>query len=145
MQYEDELSLRLRSGLKLPETGDVKVSITLNRQGKVIKTEIISSKSTLNRRAIETIYRHCNSTFWKCLFWRIDPHIYFNINKLMKTVIFILKLSSTLLYAQEELTVQLETEEQQIPLYLSEPYLNQFQWENRTPMNYNKSLSMICN
>lgn len=52
--YEEELVTRLKILLKLPEMGDVKVSLTLNRQGKVVKTEILSSASALNRKAVET-------------------------------------------------------------------------------------------
>lgn len=52
--YEDELVSRLKILLKLPEMGDVKVALTLNRQGKVIKTEILSSANPTNLKAVET-------------------------------------------------------------------------------------------
>lgn len=52
--YEDGLISRLKFMLKLPETGDVKVSLTLNRQGKVVKSEILSSENPVNRKSVET-------------------------------------------------------------------------------------------
>ncbi len=52
--YEEGLVSRLRILLKLPEMGDVRVALTLNRQGKVIKTEILSAANQVNKRAIET-------------------------------------------------------------------------------------------
>lgn len=52
-EYEEELIARLKILLKLPEMGDVKVTLTLNRQGKVVKTEIISAANLMNRKAIE--------------------------------------------------------------------------------------------
>ena len=52
--YEEGLVARLRILLKLPEMGDVRVALTLNRQGKVIKTEILSAANQANRKAVET-------------------------------------------------------------------------------------------
>lgn len=54
LSYEEELSARLKILLKLPEMGEVRVALTLNRQGVVTKLEIISSKSSLNKKAVET-------------------------------------------------------------------------------------------
>lgn len=51
--YRDELASRLKLMLKLPEYGIVKLKLTLNRLGKVIKLEILSSESSLNRKHIE--------------------------------------------------------------------------------------------
>lgn len=54
LSYEEELSARLKILLKLPEMGDVRVALTLNRQGVVTKLEILSSVSMLNKKAVET-------------------------------------------------------------------------------------------
>jgi colicin import membrane protein len=51
--YRDELAARLKLLLRLPEYGDVKVDLTLNRSGKVNKIKIISAESALNRKYIE--------------------------------------------------------------------------------------------
>ena len=51
--YRDELSGRLKLLLKLPEYGDVKVKLTLDRSGNVISLFIISSESGVNRKYIE--------------------------------------------------------------------------------------------
>jgi outer membrane biosynthesis protein TonB len=52
--YEVELVARLKILFSLPEMGEVKVDLTINRQGKVMKLEIISSANAVNRKAIET-------------------------------------------------------------------------------------------
>ena len=51
--YYEELVTRLKLHLKMPEYGEVKLKLTLNRQGKVLKVAITSAKSTKNRQAIE--------------------------------------------------------------------------------------------
>jgi outer membrane biosynthesis protein TonB len=51
--YEAELITKLKILLKLPEVGDVQVSLTLNRQGNVTKFEILSSASASNKKAVE--------------------------------------------------------------------------------------------
>lgn len=51
--YRDELAGRLKLLLRLPEYGDVKVKLTLERSGKVAKVVIESSDSTANRKYIE--------------------------------------------------------------------------------------------
>jgi outer membrane biosynthesis protein TonB len=47
--YREELAARLRCLLQLPEIGNVKVSLTLRRDGKVARMNIISTQSELNR------------------------------------------------------------------------------------------------
>jgi hypothetical protein len=54
MGYEAELISKLKIVLKLPEMGDVKVSLTLNRQGKITQFHILSSVSAVNKKAVET-------------------------------------------------------------------------------------------
>lgn len=51
--YRDELASRLKLLLKLPENGEVKLKLTLDRAGKVHKVKILNSKSNDNRAYIE--------------------------------------------------------------------------------------------
>jgi len=51
--YRDELASRLKLLLKLPEVGQVKVKLTLNRVGKFVKLVVVSSESAANRKYIE--------------------------------------------------------------------------------------------
>lgn len=53
MSYRDEIATRLKLLLRLPEYGDVKVDLTLDRTGKVSKVSIVNADSTLNRKYIE--------------------------------------------------------------------------------------------
>lgn len=51
--YHEELANRLRLFLKLPEQGEVKVKLTLERSGQVKRVVIESSQSLLNRQYVE--------------------------------------------------------------------------------------------
>ncbi len=51
--YRDELAQRLKLLLKMPEYGTVKVKLTLNRLGKVVKVQIVSAESQANKSHIE--------------------------------------------------------------------------------------------
>lgn len=51
--YRDELGQRLRLYLKLPEYGDVKVKLTIDRMGKITFIKIISFQSAKNASFIE--------------------------------------------------------------------------------------------
>lgn len=51
--YRDELASRLKLLLKLPEYGEVKIKLTLERSGKVAKVVIISAASAANRKHVE--------------------------------------------------------------------------------------------
>ena len=51
--YRDELAARLKLMLRLPEAGEVNLKLTLARKGEVLKMEILSSESALNRSYIE--------------------------------------------------------------------------------------------
>lgn len=51
--YREELASRLKLLLKLPEYGLVKLKLTLSRAGKVIKVDVLSSESALNRSHIQ--------------------------------------------------------------------------------------------
>jgi hypothetical protein len=53
MGYVDELVGRLKLQLKLPEYGDVKTRLTLDRRGHVVQIVIVSSESSANRSYIE--------------------------------------------------------------------------------------------
>lgn len=53
MTYRDELAGRLKLSLRLPEYGDVKVNVTLNREGKVVKLVIVNAESQANCKYIE--------------------------------------------------------------------------------------------
>lgn len=51
--YYDELGGRLKLLLRLPEFGEVKVKLTLERSGKFSKVAIVSAKSASNRSYLE--------------------------------------------------------------------------------------------
>lgn len=51
--YNDELAGRLKLMLRLPEFGDVKVKLTLERSGKFVKAVIVSAESTANKKYVE--------------------------------------------------------------------------------------------
>lgn len=51
--YRDELAARLKLLLKLPEYGTVKLKLTINRKGQVMKVLILSSESVKNQKLIE--------------------------------------------------------------------------------------------
>lgn len=53
VSYRDELASRLKLMLKLPEYGEVKVKLTLERSGKVAKVVIVATESAANRKYIE--------------------------------------------------------------------------------------------
>ncbi len=52
--YRDELSIRLKRLLRLPEFGEVKLKLTLERTGRVANITVLNSQSTLNRTYIES-------------------------------------------------------------------------------------------
>lgn len=52
--YSDEIAFRLKKNLMLPDYGAVKVKLTLDRTGKVIKVEIMQSESKKNKTFIES-------------------------------------------------------------------------------------------
>ena len=58
--YYDELVARLKLALKLPEYGEVRVKLTLTRQGQVTKVQVTSSKSRKNKDYIEKTLVHTN-------------------------------------------------------------------------------------
>lgn len=53
ISYRDELASRLKLGLHLPEYGDVKVKMTLNRSGKIINIAVLSTESISNKKYVE--------------------------------------------------------------------------------------------
>ena len=53
MTYRDELAQRLKLLVKLPEYGEVRLTLTLNRAGKVIHVHILQSTSKANRQHVE--------------------------------------------------------------------------------------------
>lgn len=53
VSYRDELASRLKLLLKLPEYGEVKIKLTLERSGKVAKVVVVSTESAANRKYIE--------------------------------------------------------------------------------------------
>ena len=52
--YQEEVVFLLRSYLRLPEHGTVKVSLTILRSGKVGKFKVVTSDSKQNRHYVET-------------------------------------------------------------------------------------------
>lgn len=53
MAYRDELAVRLKLSLKLPEYGEVKVKLTVERSGKIAAIKILEFKSKKNADYIE--------------------------------------------------------------------------------------------
>lgn len=53
MSYRDELAARLKLLLRLPEYGEVKIKLTLERSGKVVNVIVMSAASEANRKHIE--------------------------------------------------------------------------------------------
>lgn len=53
VSYRDELAGRLKLLLKLPEYGEVKIKLILDRSGKVAKVVVVSAESAANRKYIE--------------------------------------------------------------------------------------------
>ncbi len=51
-KYEQELVVRLRLMLRLPEYGDVKVRLTLQRDGSIAKVEVLKTKSQKNEKYV---------------------------------------------------------------------------------------------
>lgn len=51
--YYDELASRLKLLLRLPEFGEVKIKLTLERSGKFVKLAIVNAQSKKNRTYIE--------------------------------------------------------------------------------------------
>lgn len=52
--YSDEVAYLLKKSLLLPDYGGVRIKLTLNRSGKVIKVETIHSESVKNKSYIES-------------------------------------------------------------------------------------------
>lgn len=52
--YYDELVSRLKLALKLPEFGEVKLQLTINRSGKVVSVKSVKSKSKKNSDYVQT-------------------------------------------------------------------------------------------
>lgn len=53
MRYSDGVAYRLKSSLRLPEYGAVKIKLTLSRAGKVEKVETVHSESRKNKSYVE--------------------------------------------------------------------------------------------
>lgn len=51
--YRDELGARLKKLLKLPEHGEVKIKLTLDKTGKFIRVDIVNTESDKNKKYIE--------------------------------------------------------------------------------------------
>lgn len=58
--YKDELRARLKLMLKLPQYGDVKIKLTINRQGKVSDLKVISAANQMNKEYIEKNLKKMN-------------------------------------------------------------------------------------
>lgn len=54
-RYEEALATRLKSLLTLPDYGDVRVKVTLNREGHVQSVQVINAKSEENRAYVAKI------------------------------------------------------------------------------------------
>lgn len=54
VSYGSEIASRLKKGLRLPDYGAVKIKLTLDRTGKVIKVETTKSESQKNKTYVES-------------------------------------------------------------------------------------------
>lgn len=54
VSYRDEIAFRLKKGLRLPDYGSVKIKITLDRMGKVLKVETLRCENAKNKAYAET-------------------------------------------------------------------------------------------
>lgn len=52
--YSDEVAYRLKMNLKLPDYGAVKIRLTIDRAGKVLKVETLKSESNKNKTYVES-------------------------------------------------------------------------------------------
>lgn len=52
--YSDEVAYRLKMALKLPDYGAVKIKLTLDHTGKVLKVETVKSESNKNKVYVES-------------------------------------------------------------------------------------------
>lgn len=55
ISYRDEVAYRLKIGLKLPDYGEIKIKLTLQKTGKVAQVQIVSSKSEKNKQYVEKV------------------------------------------------------------------------------------------
>lgn len=53
VSYRDEIAYRLKMALKLPDYGEVKIKLTLDRSGKVASVQSVHAESTKNKQYIE--------------------------------------------------------------------------------------------
>lgn len=53
INYRDEIAYRLRSALKLPDYGEIKIKLTLDRTGKVTQVQTLKAESNQNKQYIE--------------------------------------------------------------------------------------------
>lgn len=58
--YYSQLAACLKENLRLPEFGEVRVSLTLDCRGKVIQVKIISAQNENNKRYVEKILPKVN-------------------------------------------------------------------------------------
>jgi colicin import membrane protein len=54
ISYSDEVASRLKMALRLPDYGAVKIRLTLDRTGKVVKVETVQSESNKNKAYVES-------------------------------------------------------------------------------------------
>lgn len=54
VSYSSEVASRLKKALRLPDYGAVKIKLTLERTGKVVKVETIQSESNKNKAYVES-------------------------------------------------------------------------------------------
>lgn len=54
VSYSGEVAARLKKALRLPDYGAVKIHLTLDRTGKVVKVEIVQSESSKNKAYVES-------------------------------------------------------------------------------------------
>lgn len=54
VSYSDEVAYRLKVSLRLPDYGSVKIKLTLERSGKVVKLETVQTQSQKNKAYVES-------------------------------------------------------------------------------------------
>lgn len=74
--YRDELAMRLKLLLKLPEYGVVKLKLILARSGKVTQVEVISSASEVNRKHLMKVLPTLNFPSFGDNFSKESSHLF---------------------------------------------------------------------
>lgn len=76
VSYRDELAGRLKLLLRLPEYGEVKIKLTLDRTGKIAKVNVLNSESAANKKYIEKTLPTLSFPAFGTRFGDVDEYIF---------------------------------------------------------------------